>query len=141
MTTRSVHDNYVLGYSVDSEARTVVVRTEYRDRGPFERTDVHFEGVLGYLLQDSLGGILFDIEAVEFESVYREHAALFEAGANYGWPFQRCRSDPGDYVRAAGASTFRIQSSIGFDGFVVCQSMRFEAVQMDAAADGASRRG
>jgi hypothetical protein len=138
---RSVHDNFVLGYSVNCEAKTLVVQTEYRDQGePFERTDVRFEGVLGYLLQDSLGGILFDIEQVDFDEVYEAHADLFTAGANYGWPFQQCSSDPRGYVKAASAATFRIQSSIGFDGFVVCKSMAIEAAQLDDAADDAAHR-
>jgi hypothetical protein len=61
-TTRSIHDNHVLGYSVDAKRRSIVLHTEFRfGSAPFERTDVKFEGVLGYHFQDSLGGILFDV--------------------------------------------------------------------------------
>jgi len=138
---RSVHDNFVLGYSVNCETKTLVVQTEYRDQGePFERTDICFDGLLGYLLQDSLGGVLLDIEQVDFEEVHHAHADLFAAGARYGWPFQQCSSDPRDYVKAAGAATFSIQSSIGFDGFVVCKSMTIEAAQLDDAAGEAPPR-
>jgi len=60
---RSIHDNFVTGYSVDCALRTITIHTEYRDQGePFERTDVRFEGVVGYLFRDNLRGILFDIE-------------------------------------------------------------------------------
>jgi hypothetical protein len=80
--TRSIHDNLVLGYAVDVERRTIVLHTEFRDRGePFERTDVRFEGVLGYHFRDSLGGILFDIERVDFAELVARHADLFQAGA------------------------------------------------------------
>ena len=48
-----------------TEEKSITLHTEYRDQGtPYERTDVFFEGVQGYLFLDSLGGILFDIEEV-----------------------------------------------------------------------------
>ncbi len=41
-----VHDNHLVGYEVDGNARRIVLRTENRDRGtPFEKTEVVFEGV------------------------------------------------------------------------------------------------
>ncbi len=137
--TRSIHDNQVLGYSVSAESRTIVVHTEFRDGGepPFERTDVRFDGVLGYYFQDNLSGILFGIEQVEFAQVVKDHADLFQIGAPYWWPFQTCDGDPVDFVRSAGAIAFQIHSSIGFNGFVVCKSMMFEAAQPAAAAGGA----
>ena len=134
--TRSIHDNHVLGYSVDVESRTIVLHTEFRDQGePFERTDVRFDGVLGYWFRDSLGGILFGIEQVDFARVAEDYAEMFKAGASYGWPFQSCDGDPVAFVRSAGATAFQIDSSIGFDGFVVCKTMTVEAAQQDHAAD------
>lgn len=34
MTGLSIHDNVVLGYTVDVEAKTLILRTEYRDGSP-----------------------------------------------------------------------------------------------------------
>jgi hypothetical protein len=127
--TQSIHDNDVLGYSVDIEAKTIVLHTEFRGRGqPFERTDVRFDGVLGYHFRDSLGGILSGIEQVDIAHIVAHYAKLFEAGARHAWPFQSCTGDPADYVRSAGASAFEVKSAIGFDGFVACKAMTIEAL-------------
>jgi len=128
--TRSIHDNNVLGYSVDVAAKRLVVRTEFRHPDlPYERTDVRFEGVLGYLVHDSLGGILVDVYEVEFEQVLARYADDFEWGAVHAWPFQACDGDPAAFVARAGAKSFLIASSIGFDGFVVCEAMFVDALE------------
>ncbi len=128
--TRSIHDNHVLGYTVDHLARTIVVRTVCRELESHERTHVCFDGVLGYHLRDGLGGILFGVEETSIEDLVAGYAPLFEDGARYGWPFQGASGDPGAYVRARQGRAFLIESSIGFDGFVVCREMRI------VAADG-----
>lgn len=135
--TRSLHDNFVLGYTVDAEAATLVIRTEYRDRGePFERTNARFEGVVGYLLRDNLGGILFDITEERFEFVLRDFARDFEWGSRYDWPWTAAGDrDPSEYVRSIGAKSFIIWSTVGFDGFVVAKSFVVEAADQADAAD------
>jgi hypothetical protein len=130
--TRSVHDNIVLGYSVDCEGSTILLLTEFRDQGePFERTDVRFEGVIGYLFRDNLGGILFGVVEDTIDNIVSEYAAEFEWGARYGWPWiSACKDiDPREFVASQEAKVFCIQSSIGFDGFVIGKSMTVEAVE------------
>ena len=129
--TRSVHDNFVLGYSVDCEKRTIVLRTAYRDQGePFERTEVRFEGVVGYMLRDALDGVLFDIEEDSIERVLEEHAADFAWGARYGWPWPLAGNlDPRQHVASKGARVFRVQGQSCFDGFVIAQTMTIEAAE------------
>lgn len=128
--TRSIHDNHVLGYAVDAREKSIVIRTEFRDKGePFERTDVRFDGVVGYLFHDSFGGILFDIEEGSLEDLLAsEYGAAIESGEKYSWPWNLEL----DEVRALGVRVFFIESSIGFDGFVVCRSMAIEAVDHSA---------
>ncbi len=140
--TRSLHDNFVLGYSVDAEAASIVIRTEYRDQGePFERTNARFEGVAGYLFRDNLGGVLFDITEESIDYILRDYADDFEWGTRYGWPWvQAGTGDPRDYVTSMGARAFRVQSSIGFDGFIIAKSFVIEAAEQAAATDGASPR-
>ncbi len=144
--TRSLHDNFVLGYSVDAEAASIVIRTEYRDQGaPFERTNARFEGVVVYLFRDNLGGILFDITEESMEYILRDYAGDFEWGTRYGWPWvQAGAGDPHGHVTSLGAKAFRVQSSIGFDGFIVAKSFVVEAAdQADAEgrpSDGADRQ-
>jgi hypothetical protein len=124
--TRSIHDNYVLGYAVDVEGRAIVIHTEFRDRRePFERTDIHFTGVLGYLLHDSLGGILFDIEERPLEDLVGYYGMELEHYKQYGWPWPTPLTQ--EQLDATSAKIFFINSSIGFDGFVVAKAMSLEA--------------
>lgn len=97
--------------------------------------------MLGYLILDSLGGILLDIVEVDFEAVYRERATWFEAMAKHAWPFQGEGSeDPVAFVARTGAATYEILSSIGFHGFVVCTSMHLAAVLPGPSAPDRSGR-
>ena len=119
----SIHDNHVLGYSVDHAARALVIRTEDRtDGAAVERLDIRFEGVLGYHLRDSLGGILDGVYPTTMARLVSEWRELFAAWENEAWPFQGCDGDVAAFVEAAGASAFDVRSAIGFDGFVVCRS-------------------
>lgn len=130
--TRSIHDNHVLGYSVDSERVEILIRTEFRGKGPpFERTDIRFHGVLGFLLLDSVGGVLFDVDELEIDQVLREYGQFFARGVRYGWPGVWNSSDTAvaSHVASQGAKVWRIQSSIGFDGFVIGQAMSVVAAE------------
>jgi hypothetical protein len=121
--TRSIHDNQVLGYEVDVRARMLVLRTEYREHGASERTDVVFTDVLGYHLFDKMGGILFSIEPIAIEQLVAEEAELLAKAEQYGGLFPWRVAELVERARATGATAYRIDSSIGFDGFVVCRSM------------------
>jgi len=121
--TRSIHDNRVLGYEVDVRMRSLVLSTEFTEHGEHERTDVVFTDVLGYHLFDALGGILFAIEPIDLADLVRKEATLFADGAKYGWPFKGCSGDPVAFAESRGMRAWRIDSSIGFDGFVVAKAM------------------
>lgn len=140
--TRSVHDNFVLGYAVDCVGCMITIQTEYRGRGePFERTDIRFEGVLGYLLRDGLGGVLFDVEEDSIDRVLDEHSADFTWGTKYGWPWASAGStDPREHVKANGGRVFRIQGQNCFDGFVIARSAKVEAADQAHAKDAATPR-
>lgn len=125
--TRSIHDNHVLGYEVDAREKSIVIRTEFRDKGePFERTDVRFEGVVEYLFQDNLDGILFGIEEGSLEDLMASpYRANLESGERSDWPWNEKLEE----IRSLGVRVFFIESSFGFDGFVVSRSMVIEAVE------------
>jgi len=126
VANRDIHDNFVLGYTVDSEAKTIRIRTEFRDRGkPFEKTDVLFEGVEAYRIIDGLIGILFDIEETSTNHILDEYRSEFEWGIRYGWPgmWNNGRESVVEYIQANGLKVFWIHSSTTFDGFVIARSM------------------
>jgi len=129
--TLSVHDNTVLGFTVDAVNARIVIRTEYRDGGALhEATNVRFEGVIGYVIRgDGLRGILFDIEEADIERVMAEHGMDFVWGERYGWPSWPAGDvpkDPRERIRALNLKVFRIQSVTVFDGFVIAREMVFE---------------
>jgi hypothetical protein len=122
---RSIHDNFILGYSVDCQERVITICTEYRERGePFEQTHIRFEGVLGYLLRDGLEGVLFEIEEDSIDRILFDHAADFTWGDKYGWPWANATSgNLREVIEARAAKVFRIQGQTCFDGFVIASSM------------------
>jgi hypothetical protein len=127
MEELSIHDNYVTGYSVMIEEKKIILNTEFRDRGePFERTDVIFEGVEAYLIYDSLGGILFDIDEIDLDYIIKEYRHEFKKNVKYSWPGPWNESSDAvrAFVRENGLTTYQVHSSIGFDGFIISKSMR-----------------
>ena len=71
----SVHDNNLISYEVQSEARTIMLRTEYRMKNePTEFTNVIFKGVQGYCFDnDAFGNIIFGLETVTVEKLLAEY--------------------------------------------------------------------
>jgi hypothetical protein len=85
----SVHDNNLIGYTVDGSARRIELRTERREPGrPHERVDVIFDGVEAYAFRyDCLGNIIFDICEQPLEEALQAHWSEFDAGHRAsGWP-------------------------------------------------------
>jgi hypothetical protein len=121
----SVHDNVVMGYSVDSSNKEILIRTAYDSSNlPIENRCITFSGVEGYLFLDNLQGIIFDIKEANPEDVYENYRGYFEKGQRYGWPSTWNKSLRGviDFV----SSNNLVDSSFGFDGFVVAKKMVME---------------
>jgi hypothetical protein len=72
--TFSLHDNLLVSYEVQCEARRITLRTERRLASkPTEFTNVIFEGVQGYRFEnDAFGNIIFDLERVPVEHMFPE---------------------------------------------------------------------
>lgn len=130
-----VHDNLVVGYDVDGEAKRIVLRTERREPGKItKKTDVVFDGVEAYSFRyDCLGNIVHDIrEAPLIESV-RRHWSEFEAGnRDSGWPPFWHRDEAKILARITalaqdGAKWFELSSSYGMEGWVLCRTIDYRA--------------
>ena len=132
----TVHDFHLVGYSVDVDARTITLRTEWRYAGqPLRKVDAVFEGVEAYAFRDDpLGTVLFDIEEVDatrqLEARWKE---LDESNRRSGAP-RFWRQAP-DETRASfakllaqGAKWFEVSSSIGMNGWVFCQSLALREI-------------
>ena len=132
----TVHDFHLIGYSVDVDARTILLRTEWRYVGqPLRKVDAVFEGVEAYAFRDDpLGTVLFDIEEVDatraLEARWKE---LDESHRRSGSPrFWRGAPDEtrASFVKllAQGAKWFEVSSSIGMNGWVFCRSLALHEI-------------
>ncbi len=123
---RSVHDNFVYGYSVDCERRRLVLHTAYKDREPHEFTDIVFRDVVAHHFEHVLpGNILFDVEEVDLTHLVRENAALFGQSWRYAWPPFEYDGDLELLIRlmqAASVRAYAIGSSYGLSGWVLAGS-------------------
>ena len=142
----ALHDSLITGYSVDGEARELVLRTK-PDNGVGGHFDVRFTDVVAYHLEgDCLQNILSEILEVPGETVMRD-AEVAARNLEYGWPPSwepGCETLP-QFVARAGARVFELTCSYGMGGWVAARTMtvvpRGEgAAQPAVAAEGASPR-
>jgi len=86
--SRSIHDNVIVGHTVDGERQSIVLRTEYRGAAPpVERTTVAFEGVEAYRFAEHIldgQNILFSIDEEDVNSFLAGYADEFDR--RHGWP-------------------------------------------------------
>ena len=130
MDEKSIHDNDVVSYSVLCRERKLVIQTEIIIGAVLERTDVVFRGLEAYALDgDNLDTVLFSIDRVEVDRLVDEEQQRFSDGVNYGWPgsWNTSIEDSKECLKNRNCVAWRIQSSIGMEGFVVAQSMEFKA--------------
>jgi hypothetical protein len=130
----SIHDNLLISYEVQCEARTIVLRTEYRasDRRT-EFTNVVFTGVQGYRFEnDAFGNIIFDLETVPMERILTEYGA--EISESYRMsgspgPWAADLDSAGAYLREQGAQGFILSSSFGMSGWILAKEIAVLAAQ------------
>lgn len=135
MRMSKVHDNHLVGYTVDGKARRIELRTERRD--PDETIDVVvFEGVEAYSFRhDCLGNIIFDICEQPLDEALQAHWSEFEAGhRENGWPrfWQGEQTKTREQIATLvqqGAKWFELSSSYGMEGWVFCHSMDYRVAR------------
>ncbi|MCC6995963.1 MAG: hypothetical protein IT370_15245 [Deltaproteobacteria bacterium] len=130
----SVHDNHLLGYDVDCDARRIVVRTEFREVNPVEKTDVIFEGVEAYAFRhDCFGTIIFEFREEDFDTAVLAHWAELDVAARQsGSPRFWGRDDATtrarlETLKQQGAKWLELHSSIGMEGWIFCRTIEYRA--------------
>jgi hypothetical protein len=126
MTTPSVHDNVLVSYEFRCEEQTIILHTEYReDAKPTEFTNVVFEGVRAYHLQnDAFGNIIFDVSEIPMEQFLNRYGGeLFElermTGSLGKW-VEALDTAPG-YLREQEIKGFELSSSLGLSGWILAK--------------------
>jgi hypothetical protein len=124
----SIHDNYVVSYSVLCDQRRLVLCTEIILGACVERTDMLFYGVEAYSLEkDNFGTILFSIDEVEIEKLIADEQEKFIKGKEYHWPGQWNSSleESKQYLKSRNCRAWTIRSSYGMTGFVIAQGIDY----------------
>ena len=122
----SVHDNFLVPYEVQCESRIITLRTEYRDAGPAEYTNIVFSGVEGYHFQgDAFGNIIFDVAEIQIEQFLKEFSSeiseLYRFNAKPDWAAV-LDSAPAQ-MRARGIKPYVLSSSYGSGGWVLAKEI------------------
>ena len=104
----SVHDNIVYAYTVDCEARRLVLHTVFRHREPNEFTDVVFREVVAHDFSHVLAGnILFDVGESDIATLILQNKELFAESWRYGWPPVDYNGDLNVLLKALRAASVR----------------------------------
>ena len=124
----SVHDNLLISYEVQCEARTIILRTEYRAQNePTEFTNVIFKGVEGYHFEhDAFGNILFGLEAIPAEQLLKEYGTEISESyrmAGSPGPWAANLETASGYLEEQGVQGFILSSSCGLDDWVLAREV------------------
>jgi hypothetical protein len=140
--TRSVHDNLLVSYEVQCEARTITLRTECRLLGkPTEFTNVIFDGVQGYSFQhDAFGNVIFGLETAPVEYLLTEFGAeiaeSYRIGGSPGSWAANLDSAP-KYLNERGIKGFILSSSCGLSGWILAREISVVGAEAGDQADRA----
>ncbi len=121
-----VHDYHLRGYQVLDFGSSIVLDLVYDYPGHAKQeSTIRFNGIELYHFTHTAGAILFGIEPVSVDDILKEHRALIESSAAMhgvrGW--QDGIDNYRRYLQVKGAGAWEITSSIGFEGFVIAQSV------------------
>ena len=143
--TRSIHDNMLVSYEIECEARTITLRTEKRSEGkPTERTNVLFVGVEGYNFEnDAFGNIIFGLEEIPLEQLFSDYgqeiAESYHMAGSPG-PWAANLSSAASVLHNKAIKAFVLSSSYGLSGWVLAREAAIVPAQQGAPGDAAKRR-
>jgi hypothetical protein len=138
MTLPSFHDDYVIGYEVNSEARRIVLKIKAAQSGII--SSVVFNEVAGYcFVNDALVNIIYELEQVSPGDVitqFKEQiaASFSQSGAPGAWAADLTTA--ARKVEDRGISGFVLYSSFGMSGWVLAGNAALVMDQPTLQADG-----
>jgi hypothetical protein len=138
MKLPSFHDDYVVGYEVDAEARRIVLKIKAAQSGII--SSVVLNEVAGYcFVNDALGNIVYALEQVSPGDViteFKEQIAesFRQSGAPGAWAADL--STATRKLEEQGISGFVLSSSFGMSGWVLAANAAVVLAQPTLQADG-----
>jgi hypothetical protein len=136
----SIHDNLLVSYEVQCEARTIMLRTEYRAKNePTEFINVIFKCVEGYHFEnDAFGNIIFGLETVSVEQLLSEYGAEISESyhmAGSPGPWAANLGTATGHLRERGMQGFILSSSYGLSGWVLAREISIVSAQQGVQPD------
>jgi hypothetical protein len=130
----SLHDNFLVSYEVNCEARQIKLHTKPDSRDPAKREQrlrtVILNGVEGYRFEnDAFGNIIFSLDAIPVEQLLAEFGLQIAesyrmAGAPGPWAADL--SSAPQVLTAKGVQGFVLSSSYGLSGWVLAKEALIE---------------
>ena len=124
----SVHDNKLVSYTVNEDAKIILLETFYGEKTSREYANIKFSNVLAYFFENhsiQLGTIIFDIEETTTDIILENNWNKFEAGKRWGWPgdWADSKEKASAYFEKNLIKAYEIGSSCGLCGWVLAQNM------------------
>ena len=130
----SFHDDFLVSYEVDCEARRIRLRVKPDDRieankGLPSRVII-FEGVEGYqFVNDAFGNIIFSLECISVEQLLDAYgtktvASFRQAGAPGPWAADIAAA--AQSLTSRGVRAFELSSSYGLSGWILTKEVLVE---------------
>jgi hypothetical protein len=126
VTLPSLHDHYLVGHEVSSEARRIKLLARRTTRGMTGNArTVTFSGVEGYSFQnDAFGNIILSLEEVPVErllSKFSSQIAESYRTAGAPGPWAEDLASAAQVLAAKGVRGFILSSSYGLSGWVLAK--------------------
>jgi hypothetical protein len=136
----SVHDNLLISYEIQCEARTIILRTENRSKNePTAFINVILKGVQGYRFEnDAFGNIIFGLETVPVEQFLTEYGSEISESyqmAGSPGPWAANLGTASGYLREQGVQAFILSSSYGLSGWVLAREISIFPAKQGVPAD------
>jgi hypothetical protein len=124
----SIHDNLLVSYEVQCEARTILLRTEHRAKEkPTEFVNVLFTGVEGYDFEnDAFGNIIFGVETTEVAEILKTHGPSISESyrmAGSPAPWAANLEAASRKLSELGVQGFTLNSSFGLSGWILAREV------------------
>jgi len=121
------HDFHLREYQVSDFGKRITLHLVYDYAGrPKEESHIEFSGVALYNFTHTGGAIITDIEEASLGGLFEEiGGTLDEWHKQHGVPgLKNTLEDYRSTLDSAGHKAWRIDSAVGFGGFVVAKSVR-----------------
>lgn len=120
-----MHDNYIIGYSVNLEEKDMVIQT-YNDNEK-KQEKICFSEVLTHCFKCIIDyNIIFDVQECEISSFVKDNKEELIKMEGYCWPIDyRTEEELMDFLVANEYKYIKINSSYGMFGWILAKSYKY----------------